>query len=425
MPSTEVTENDGRIQYTASASQTVFAYDFLIFDEADITVIKDGVTLTLGAGNDYTVSGVGNASGGNITLTTGASAGELVTIFRDTVIQRESQYQVDCRFDAEPIERDLDRITVILQELDRDLSRSIVLNPEDASSGITLPSLQADRILKVNSAADNFELAALSEITSFVPDTNISGESSGDILEYDGTNWVNTKSLTANLTFSGVPRVTNVNAAGSGGGVLRTAGGTNCLSWGGGGSANLTAGGNLSMGTTHKIVNCADPSSAQDVATKAYVDSNAASPTIVQSLYEDRTTTFSTATAIPYDDTIPQNTEGAEVMTLTIKPENATNKLRIRVSTTSSNSSAGYLILALFKDSDASALAAEAVWSNASDAPTQLNLVHEMEAGTESDIIFKVRAGSASGTMRMNGIGAGRRLGGVAKPTITIEEIAT
>jgi hypothetical protein len=107
----------------------------------------------------------------------------------------------------------------------------------------------------------------------------------GGIIICDGSAWqffgtVGFPTLAADNTFTGdnifqgVVDVTNINAEGSGGGHLRTNGGTNCLSWGGGGSANLTAGGNLSMDTTHKIVNCADPTSAQDVATKNYVDNN-------------------------------------------------------------------------------------------------------------------------------------------------------
>lgn len=82
--------------------------------------------------------------------------------------------------------------------------------------------------------------------------------------------------FTGNNIFQGIVDVNNVDAEGSGGANLRTSGGTNCLSWGGGGSANLTAGGNLSMGS-NRIVSCADPSGAQDVATKAYVDANSGS----------------------------------------------------------------------------------------------------------------------------------------------------
>ena len=49
--------------------------------------------------------------------------------------------------------------------------------------------------------------------------------------------------ITANTKFSG----TNFDASGSGGGALRTSGGSNCLQWGGGGGVNLTLDGAFNM----------------------------------------------------------------------------------------------------------------------------------------------------------------------------------
>jgi hypothetical protein len=80
--------------------------------------------------------------------------------------------------------------------------------------------------------------------------------------------------FTGTNIFQGVIDVTNVNAEGSSGGNLRTSGGANCLSWGSGGSANVTLGGNMSGASVHKLVNMADPTDAQDYATKNYVDNN-------------------------------------------------------------------------------------------------------------------------------------------------------
>lgn len=86
--------------------------------------------------------------------------------------------------------------------------------------------------------------------------------------------------FTGTNIFQGVVDVTNINAETSAGGKLRTSGGTDCIGFGAGGSANATMFGNLSMGTTHKIVNMADPTADQDAATKKYVDDEiAAIPT--------------------------------------------------------------------------------------------------------------------------------------------------
>ncbi len=80
-----VADNTSRNQYTATSGQTVFAYTFEIVDKDDIVVLKNGTTLS--EGTNYTVSNVGNDSGGNITLTSGATAGDILTLYRDIALR--------------------------------------------------------------------------------------------------------------------------------------------------------------------------------------------------------------------------------------------------------------------------------------------------------------------------------------------------
>lgn len=64
--------------YIALSLQTVFAYTFLAVAEKNILVTRNGAELVLSV--DYTLSGIGNAGGGNVTLTTAGSAGDDVVI---------------------------------------------------------------------------------------------------------------------------------------------------------------------------------------------------------------------------------------------------------------------------------------------------------------------------------------------------------
>jgi hypothetical protein len=152
MPSIDIGVNDARVQYTASAGQTVFNYDFVLFNETDVVVIKAGTTLT--PTTDYTVTGVGTEAGGTIVLTSGAALNDLVTISRNTAPQRQSQYQSDGIFDAAPIERDLDTIITILQEHDRDLARSVSLSIDSSISNISLPTPSANLVIGWNPSAN-------------------------------------------------------------------------------------------------------------------------------------------------------------------------------------------------------------------------------------------------------------------------------
>lgn len=132
-------------------------------------------------------------------------------------------------------------------------------------------------------------------------------------------------------------------------------------------------------------------------------------------------------TALPLDDTIPQNTEGDEYMTLTITPTSASSKLLIEVSAMLSVGAVKWVVGALFQDTHADALSAGYFYENTSGAGKELTIRHYMTAGTTSATTFKFRAGAHTGgtTLALNGSTASRYLGGVAASSITITEIAT
>jgi hypothetical protein len=129
-------------------------------------------------------------------------------------------------------------------------------------------------------------------------------------------------------------------------------------------------------------------------------------------------------TVLPFDDTIPQNTEGVELTAIntTITPKATTNKLVIDVTVTVSHSAAGTITAALFQDSTANALTAVGEVETAAGLKC-IHFRHVMDAGTTSATTFKLRCGnSAAGTLTYNGVSGARRYGGIAVSRMTITE---
>jgi hypothetical protein len=148
-------------------------------------------------------------------------------------------------------------------------------------------------------------------------------------------------------------------------------------------------------------------------------------PKIIQIVETNVSSVATGSTAFPVDDTIPQNTEGTEFITLSITPQKATNKLRIDViwngSATGTNTNIG---MGLFQDSTANALAAVLAPKNdTSTSVSQIQLSHYMTAGTTSVTTFKIRVGDNSGnTITFNGVSGGRIFGGIMSSSIIITE---
>lgn len=129
-------------------------------------------------------------------------------------------------------------------------------------------------------------------------------------------------------------------------------------------------------------------------------------------------------TQIPFDDTIPQNTEGDQYMTLAITPTSATNKLKIDVVASASSSAGATVTAALFQDSTANAVAAISMYQDTAAGAGLLHFSHYMAAGTVSATTFKLRIGTnGANTVTFNGTSSARNLGGVMASSITITEI--
>ena len=145
---------------------------------------------------------------------------------------------------------------------------------------------------------------------------------------------------------------------------------------------------------------------------------------VVQVVNYETGTKASGSTAIPYDNTIPQNTEGDEYFTKSITPTNASNILKIDVVVMGSPSS-NWGVVALFQDTTADALASAMASGYGTDNPECIAFTHYMTAGTTNSTTFKVRAGChTSGTFTLNGVSDTAYFGTTLSSSITITEIA-
>lgn len=155
-----VTPNDARIQYTAVGGELTFDYDFPIEASTHLVVDLDGTTLTEGA--DYNVTGVGASSGGQINLigsfSGGATAAQIWTLFRDVPNERLSDFQFEGDLRAVTVNAELDSLVQQVQDVVRDVSRSLTLTVE-ASDTInpTVPVASALKLLRWNAAATDLE----------------------------------------------------------------------------------------------------------------------------------------------------------------------------------------------------------------------------------------------------------------------------
>ena len=145
--------------------------------------------------------------------------------------------------------------------------------------------------------------------------------------------------------------------------------------------------------------------------------------TVIQSVYSQTGAVATGTTTIPFDDTVPQNTEGTEFLSVSITPSSSTNILLIEVAPNFSSSGSTNCGIAVFQDSTASAIAAVNQIVSSGGYMVAPIVRHTMLAGTTSSTTFKVRIGpDTAATITLNGTGGARRYGGVCASSIRVTE---
>lgn len=147
---------------------------------------------------------------------------------------------------------------------------------------------------------------------------------------------------------------------------------------------------------------------------------------VIDRAYAEYTANANLATQIPIDDTLPQNTEGTQILSVSLTPKSATNRVRLRFQgQVTSDTAAVNAIAAIFSSASVNALRAEFVSLATNGNGYVLCLEHEYVPGTTSALTYTVRVGPASAVnLRLNGNAVGRLLGGAIGATLIVEEIA-
>lgn len=146
---------------------------------------------------------------------------------------------------------------------------------------------------------------------------------------------------------------------------------------------------------------------------------------IIDRAYAEYTTNASLTTTIPNDDTIPQNTEGTQILSVSLTPKSTTSRVRLRFSGQVAAASAVTVAAAMFSSASANALRATMVTTGGTDQAGILAMEYEYVPGTTSALTYSVRVGPFSAiTVRMNGSSGGRNLGGAHGAVLVVEEIS-
>jgi cytoskeletal protein CcmA (bactofilin family) len=165
-----VSSSTNRASFSGNGSTTVFAYNFKIFDQDDLTVIlrsSTGVETTQTITTHYTVSGVGSASGGNVTFGSAPASGVTVVILREQPLTQGLDLVANDPFPSASFEDQLDKLTFMVQQHDEELGRAIKASKTNTISGAEFLISATDRASKVFSFDSSGDLSITQELGTF------------------------------------------------------------------------------------------------------------------------------------------------------------------------------------------------------------------------------------------------------------------
>lgn len=146
---------------------------------------------------------------------------------------------------------------------------------------------------------------------------------------------------------------------------------------------------------------------------------------VIQTVVTKSSAVSTTSAVIPFDNTKPQITEGALVLTAAITPAAIANKIQIdAIVNISPSVGNGTVAIALFQDAGTDALQVSALNVDDNGAINSLSLQWEVDVASAVATTFTVRAGTSigGGTITINGSGGAAIFGGALNSFIRLVE---
>lgn len=159
-----------RSDYAGNGSTTAFATNFRFLENGHIKVIltvdATGVETVQAETTNYTLTGAGLDAGGTVTMLVAPASGETLTILRNIALLQETDYVENDAFPAESHEDALDKLTMISQQQQEEIDRSLKLTESQTSSGLTIPAPDNGKFMRWDSNGDleNFDIADISAL---------------------------------------------------------------------------------------------------------------------------------------------------------------------------------------------------------------------------------------------------------------------
>jgi len=446
------------IQYTGNNSTSIaYCVPFYFFENDDLKVVvtdQNGQDTTLQISSDYTVTGAGQTRGGNLTTTAPWPSTFKVTIYREIEATQTTVYEENANFPAKTEERALDKLTMLVQQLARKLSHTFRVRETDRP--LTEATKVADSLLGLGAdGAPVFRTA--DEVASFL---NLSqqffdrptktflntAERALAVPEFVGqigsqrdssSLWIATGISAGNWTpYSPSPGGVSLSMLADGILANSTAGRSKMAA----GYLSANTAGRAKMAdaylTLAKIapgIFTADAEGREKFANGFVNPSltqaglwSAIAPVgaVLQTVYSGYTDhTPLTALISPSPSSPPSSAAGTPIVSATITPSNASNKILVEWSWMGSPNADSTMVWTFSQD----ALSEVFFTSQASESANRARSASSytiLTAGTTDPTTIKVRMGPATAaTWWLNGSAAGVAFGGTSKCTLKLSEI--
>ncbi len=140
----KITAKIPRKRYVADGTQTVFSFDFVLFQPSELLVTVNGVPVTSGVAVSLLTDGTGTA-----TFAAAPAADAVVVLQRRVTIKRETDFQEGGELRAKTLNDEFDFQTAALQQVETAAARALQLPVDDADNAATVLPIAAVRATKM------------------------------------------------------------------------------------------------------------------------------------------------------------------------------------------------------------------------------------------------------------------------------------